>query len=185
MTHSPLSLTGRLRQMLTSRYAEFRRQLEYIVGNKEDAADALQETWVRLDGLSANTRVSNPDAYLLRMAVNIATDAFRRESRHAGHVRIDETFDVPDETPGPERAVRVRVEAQLLLQSMRALPERQQAILVAARVDGLMNQQIAQRLGISESLVEKELRHALKHCRQAMQAVVDIPASSVRGRRKG
>jgi len=44
------------------------------------------------------------------------------------------------------------------------LPPRPRAILLAARLDGLSRQQIAERFGISVSMVEKELKRAQEHC---------------------
>jgi DNA-directed RNA polymerase specialized sigma24 family protein len=45
-----------------------------------------------------------------------------------------------------------------------ALPTRQRSILLATRLEGLTRRQIADRLGISVSMVEKELRSAQEHC---------------------
>ena len=60
-----------------------RWRLDTVVGCKHNAAEALQETWLRLEAMVAPgptaAPVHNPDAYLLRMAANIATDAYRRD----------------------------------------------------------------------------------------------------------
>jgi RNA polymerase sigma-70 factor (ECF subfamily) len=45
-----------------------------------------------------------------------------------------------------------------------ALPSRQRAILLAVRLEGLSRQEIAERFGISTSMVEKELRQAQEYC---------------------
>ena len=55
-------------------------------------------------------------------------------------------------------------ELELAKMLIRELPERQRSILLAARLDGLPRREIAQRLGISLSLVEKELKQAHEYC---------------------
>jgi len=47
---------------------------------------------------------------------------------------------------------------------MAELPPRQREILLAARLDGLPRREIANRLGISLRLVEKELQRAQEYC---------------------
>ena len=44
------------------------------------------------------------------------------------------------------------------------LPPRRRAILIAARVDGLSHETIAERFDISRTMVQKELRRAIRHC---------------------
>ncbi|WP_165421182.1 sigma-70 region 4 domain-containing protein [Bradyrhizobium sp. Leo170] len=47
---------------------------------------------------------------------------------------------------------------------MAELPPRRRAILIAARVDGLSHEVIAERFNISRTMVQKELRRAVSHC---------------------
>jgi RNA polymerase sigma-70 factor (ECF subfamily) len=63
---------------------------------------------------------------------------------------------------------------------LRGLPPRRRAILLAARVDGLLNREIAEHFGISLRLVESELSAAMKYCLQRMQEDGD-PYSGTRG----
>lgn len=167
-----------------SRYAHLRRRLEYIVGSKDRAADALQETWLRLDAMNEPASIANADAYLLRMAANVAIDQHRDEQRHLSEGEIDEMFGVPDELVDPERVVSARREVEALQGVVRELTPRQQAILMAARVEGQLNREIAGRFGISESLVEKELRHALRYCKAAMRETTAFYDGNTQGRRK-
>ena len=172
----PDSLRARLRGVLVTRYGQLRRKLEYIVGTGERASDALQETWLRLESMPGNTAVRNPDAYLLQMAVNVATDQYRREHRKLNDADIDALFDVEDELADPERIVAARSEIAALETALRQLTPRQREILLAAHIDGQLNREIAARLDISLSLVEKELRHALRHCQQYVGAPADMAA---------
>lgn len=180
----PDSTRTRLRTLLVSRYTYLRRRLESIVGSKEGAADALQETWVRLDAMSESMPVGNADAYLLRMAANVAIDQHRRDRRHLSEGEVDALFEVSDEMADPERIVSARREVDELEQVLLELPARRREILLAARVDGQLNREIADHFGISQSLVEKELRHALRYCRERMGELYGAYEAGMAGRRK-
>ncbi len=182
MSHS---LRSRLRAQLVERYAHLRRRLEYIVGSRDGAADALQETWLRLEAVADGATVANADAYLLQMAVNAATDRHRHEQRRFTEGEIDAMFDVEDELADPERIVAARREIEVLEKVLRRLTPRQRAILLAAQVDGLLNREIAARFDISQSLVEKELRYALRYCHEHMQPSHAVGQPRLGGPRKG
>lgn len=175
---------SRLKSLFISRYTDLRRRLEYIVGSKDGAAEALQETWLRLDTMSEPAAIANTDAYLLRIAANVAIDQHRDQQRHLNEGEIDEMFDVPDELVDPERVVSARREVEALQEVVRDLSPRRQAILMAARVEGQLNREIAERFGISESLVEKELRYALRHCKASMRETTAFYGGDTNGRRK-
>ncbi len=172
-----------LKALLITRYTHLGRQIERFVGSKDDAADVLQETWLRLEAMP-EIGLRHGEAYLLRMASNIAVDQFRRERRHFHEDEVDETFEVADELADPERIIAARRQVNALMQVLRGLPPRQQEILRAARIEGELNREIAARLGISVRLVEKELSLALKYCNQGMWEAVAARRSSPRGRRK-
>ncbi|WP_398491335.1 RNA polymerase sigma factor [Variovorax sp.] len=180
----PDSLRSTLRLRLTARYAELRRSLERIVGSRDDAADALQETWVRLEATATAGSVRNADAYLLRMAANIAIDTHRHNNVLLTDGDVEELMNIADEVGDPLRTVAARSELATLDAVLAEMPPRRRAILIAARMDGLLNTEIAERFGISESSVEKELRHAMRHCRERMAQSDAVERSSVAGRRR-
>ena len=179
----PDSARTHLKTLLLARYAHLGRQLERFTGSKEDAADALQETWLRLE-VMPETGLINGEAFLLRMANHIAVDQYRRERRHFHEEEVDEFFEFEDEPANPERIVAARRKVEALKRVMLELPPRQQEILVAARIEGELNREIAGRLVISLRLVEKELSAALTYCRKWMGEIVAASGNATRGRRK-
>ncbi|HEX7866133.1 MAG TPA: RNA polymerase sigma factor [Variovorax sp.] len=159
-------LASTLRARMVARYVELRGKLERIVGSRDDAADAMQETWLRLAAMSDGGSVNNADAYLLRMAANIATDRYRQDNVLLVRGEIDELMHIVDEASDPERIASARSDVQALSLVLGRMPARRRAILVAARVEGQLNDEIAQCLGCSVSTVEKELRAALEYCKK-------------------
>jgi RNA polymerase sigma factor (sigma-70 family) len=175
---------GDLKQRLVSHYAYLVKRLERFVGSKDGAAEALHETYLRLDKAGKVGPVLDADAYILRMAHNVVYDQHRGNQRYVTQEDIDEIFEGPDELADPERIVAARRKVDVLKDAMEGLPPRRQAILLAARLDGHLNREIAERFGISLRLVEKELGLALAHCTARMKERDHLPEGSSKGRRK-
>lgn len=153
-----------LRQLLLTRYDELKSKLTLRLGSSDLAGDAVQDTWLRLHRAESVGRVSSPANYLFRIALNIARDRLTAERRYLTAVEVEQILDVTDETPSPASIVETRSELQLVEKLISELPPRQREILVAARLDGVPRREIAIRLGISLSLVEKELKQAHEYC---------------------
>ncbi|UXS03435.1 RNA polymerase sigma factor [Agrobacterium tumefaciens] len=141
----------------------FRRRL----GNRDDAADALQETLVRALEVSHATLIENPEAYLFQIAKSVAHVTVKRQSRERPLFAHPEAgLAVPCDQPDPERIVAGRQHLILMARSIEALPKRCQQVFVLSRLHGHSNGEIAARLDISRNMVEKHIIKALLHCRQ-------------------
>ncbi|HEY3599391.1 MAG TPA: RNA polymerase sigma factor [Paraburkholderia sp.] len=173
-----------LRNLLVSRYSYLVKRLERVTGSRDGAADALHETWLRLESANIAAPVANGDAYILGMANNVAIDQHRSERRHVHDDDVDMLLELPDELADPERIVAARRKVEALKDILRGLTPRRRAILLAARVDGQLNREIAEHFGISLRLVESELSAAMKYCLKRMQEVGDPYAGSTAGPRK-
>ena len=86
------------------------------------------------------------------------------ERRYLTGRQIEGMINLPDDKADPAAIVEARVELEFVEALIRELPRRQRDILVAARLDGLPRREIARRMGMSVSLVEKELRQAHEYC---------------------
>lgn len=173
-----------LKKKLVAQYAALVRKLERYYGSRESATDAVHEAWLRLDAMAEIGPLANADAYLTRMLNNATIDQFRAEKRHAHEDEIDEFFHIEDELADPERVVAARLEVEALKRVLDELPPRRRAILLAAKIEGKLNREIAEELGVSVRLVEKELGLALKHCTDCMQEMKEEYRGASRGRRK-
>ncbi|PTB22436.1 RNA polymerase sigma factor [Trinickia symbiotica] len=178
------STRSQLKAILASRYAYLVRRLERATGSKDGAADALHETWLRLENANVSTQVANADAYILGIANNVAIDQHRSERRHTHEDDVEALLELPDELADPERIVAARRKVEALKAVLRGLTPRRRAILLAARVDGLLNREIAERFGISLRLVESELSAAMKYCLERMHEAGDPYPDARSGPRK-
>lgn len=138
------------------------RMLIARLGTREDAEDALQDMWLKLDQLGAQP-VSQPAAFLYRVAANLATDrriaSTRRTARDTGWL---EHQPEADEIPDPERVLIAQGEWREIEQAIADMPERMAAALRLFRIEQLPQRAIAERLEISVSGVEKLLQRAYR-----------------------
>lgn len=141
----------------------FQRRLR----NREDAADATQETFLRMLALPPSTIIENPQAYLFQVARSVACGVTARRVADAGlFVPEAAGLDAADDTPGQERIVAARQGLVLMARAIHQLPNRCQAVFILSRLHGLPNGDIATRLGISRNMVEKHIIRALLACRK-------------------
>jgi RNA polymerase sigma factor (sigma-70 family) len=153
-----------LQHRLLERYKDFKKRLTRYLGSADLAGDALQDTWLRLERGGELSGVRSADTFLYSIAINIALDRVRAEARRLTTSEIETLLDIPDETPDAERTVAARSELEALAAIIGELPVRQQAILLAARVDGLPRQEIADRFEVSVRFVQRELQQAQDYC---------------------
>jgi RNA polymerase sigma factor (sigma-70 family) len=153
-----------LQRRLLVRYADLRKQLTRRLGSADRADEALQDTWLRLERGGELATVRSPDTYLYTMAINIAWDRMRAEHRRLTTSEVETLLSVPDDAPSPARIIESRRELDIVKTVIAELPTRQQAILLAARVEGLPRSEIAQRFGVSLRFVQRELQQAHDYC---------------------
>ena len=153
-----------LRQRFLNRYDDLKTWLTKRLGSSELAGETLQETWLRLARAEAVGSIRRPDSYLLRTILNVALDRRRAEKRHLNAVEIGQLLHIADETADPEQALAARSEMKIFAAVLQELPPRRRAILLAARLDNMPQQEIARRLGVSLRLVSKELHLAHEYC---------------------
>lgn len=139
----------------------------------DEAEDILQDLFVKLGAVGAGP-ISEPRAYLYRMAANLLLDqrraAGRRGAREQAWVEARQAPDpAVDDRPSAEEALIARERLALVAGALAALPERTATIFHRYRIDGVAQRDIAAELGISLSAVEK-------HIQTAYRAVVDARA---------
>jgi RNA polymerase sigma-70 factor (ECF subfamily) len=153
-----------LQDLLLADYSCIDRRLTRRLGSADLASDVLQETFLRLEGMSEIEPVRSPKAYLFRIALNIANDCRRAESRRLTADEVDCLLDIPDDRPDPAREIEDRSEVNLLKRAIAELPERRRYVLTLSRIEGLPNREIAERLGVTKRTIEIDLKQAIEHC---------------------
>ena len=133
--------------------------------SSDDAEDLVQEAFLRLHSfLHKGREVREPDAFLVRTALNLAVDQGRRERRlrSLGVVpHTDEVFAVADRGPTPEEWLS----ADEALEHLRQVLGDQFSLEVGEafllhRIEGFSYQEIADHLGLSLRRVERHIARA-------------------------
>ena len=104
----------------------------------------------------------------MRIASNCVVDHYRREGR-ARRVDLEEVLPVLEGTEDPTEDIERSEERRLILEAMRALPEKQRVLLELKFVDGLDTETMAETLGCSRGNLAVRLHRALKALRREVE----------------
>lgn len=144
------------------------RMLAKVVGCANLAEDLAQEAYLRVAQALPGRHIEHLRPFLYQTAQHLAFDHLRsqRSKRRFEYTPDDDQqlAAVPAPQPGPESHAQGQQQLRQLQDVLRGLPERQQRILLLHRLHGLSQSAIAERLDISLSTVEKDLRIALAAC---------------------
>jgi RNA polymerase sigma-70 factor (ECF subfamily) len=135
------------------------RRVAVRIGGKGDAEELVQGAWLRMADYRVTRPVHNPAAFLVRTAVNIYRDHWRHESKWMD--RSAELESRMDSSPLPDRILAGRERLERVQAGIARLPPRTRQIFLMQRVNGLAYGEIARRMGISQSAVEKHISRAL------------------------
>ena len=144
----------------------FRRRLS----NPEDCKDLEQELFLKVHKLDPNKKVDDPRAYLFKIAHNLVNDLLRNKLRNQTQsVEIAEIQEIKQDTYQVDDQVSDRQRIRILQQAIEELSPKTKEVFLLRKVEDLPNREISKRLGISQNMVEKHLRKALKALRQYLE----------------
>jgi RNA polymerase sigma-70 factor (ECF subfamily) len=155
-----------------------------ILRNKEDAEDAVQESWCRayanLDSFEGRSAFST---WLTRIAINSALMLRRRKGfrAEASMNDIPENQSVPfldgtvADTPNPEE-ICVATELNALVEGqIRVLPPRVQAALRLREIEEFSVAEAAQALGIRETALKSRVLRARRKVARGLRKLLSTP----------
>lgn len=156
--------------MLERFYRELLNFLHRQVGDRDAAADLAQESYARvLAAQRSGPPVMDGRALLYRTARNLVIDQHRRAALRR-HDSLDEVA-ASDEPPAPqhlqpEEALVRQQTVHGYVQVIENLPPRCREAFVLHVIDGLPQAEIAARMGISVSMVEKHVVRGTLACKR-------------------
>lgn len=151
-------------------YGELLRFLTAKLGCREQAADVVQDTFLRVRGLKDLAGIAQPRAFLYKTAVNLSVDLFRRQRIRAERItQLDTTEELPSLMTRQDDAVEAKERVQLLYAAIAELPPKCRQVFLLHKFLELSHADIAGRLGISKNMVEKHVMKAMAHCRQRVE----------------
>ncbi len=128
----------------------------FIYGLEVD--DVIQEMYARIASLPSLDAIKHPLQYASQTASAIVIDHMRRSRivsiNAAGTL---EQLEISAPEASPEQQLEFRQEIAIVAQSLAQLPERTRDVLIMRRVEGLSQQETADKLQISVKTVEKHM----------------------------
>jgi len=149
-------------------YGRLVRFLRRRARSTEDAADLAQDAFVRL--AAADIReIRKPASFLFTTALNLLRDRARSaHARHAAYTVPAEETQLICPAPQAERVLDGEQRLRVLEAALLELSPKCRAVFVLFHFDGLSQRDIADRLRISVSMVEKYVKQALSHCEKRL-----------------
>ena len=137
--------------------------LYHVLGNREDASDAMQETFIRCwNRKETLDEIVNLRAWIFRIAYNISVD-FRRSAwrRRKKPLPEDEAILMSVENQ-PDAILSEREEIALLRRAIMQLDDDEKEVFLL-RQNGLMDfNQVAQAIGIPVGTAKTRMRRAIR-----------------------
>lgn len=145
-----------------------KRFLSKFLVRPQDVEDVAQETFLRAFVAEAEQDVISPRAFLYRVARNLALNEKAR-LMNALTVSMEDSSD-PEVFVGAEQAtgeeiVQSRQKMAIFAEAVSTLPPQCRRVFLLRKVYGLSQSEIAERLGIAASTVEKHIALGLLKCR--------------------
>jgi RNA polymerase sigma factor (sigma-70 family) len=153
-------------------YDELVRYLTVKLRSRDSAMDVAQETFLRVLAQDSSVPIHRPRAFLYKTALNLTVDLFRQRQR-----RAEESWDAEAIQPRliapaeQETIVAAKEEVRLLYEAIMDLPPRCRQIFLLHKFKGHSHAEIAARLDISISMVEKHIIKATAFCRERFKGI--------------
>lgn len=135
--------------------------------SQAEAEDIVQEIYLKVT-TAGPAQLENATAYLYRLGTNVMLDRVRARRRtitrdDAYHQTVNtgphaDAADIPD----PDAAMDARRRLEGVMRTVDALPPQCRRVFLMHKIEGLSYAEVAERLGVSRSAVEKHMIAALK-----------------------
>ena len=154
-----------------------RHYLTRFLRNPTEAEDVAHDAYLRVYPTEGKTPARKPEALLYTTARRLAINRLQRHSRSpfAGPAHPESTAS---SAPGVVQQVIARQDLQQLEDAIAELPAGCRQVLLLRKVDLLSHQEIAARLDITVSTVEKQHARALRLLRTALACLTDANPSA-------
>jgi len=149
-----------------------------IMGNEQDAEDAVQEIFARLlDRIGQFRHEASFSSWLSVLASNVCRDILRKRNRHPmesfEELRAAGIAEVSGKVSSVSQEEELIMKELLenLQEKIGRLKEGHQKLIILRYIDGLSYKKMAQLLGCSQTQVKSRLHQARKKLRRACQSL--------------
>ena len=146
-------------------YGKVVRFVTSVVKDSAAAQDIAQDVFVKLwSGRSALEKLRSLDDWLFILSRNAALDSLKSpRSRQAP--LSDDGNEIPSEETGADVLADINIRQEEIRTFVSGMPARRREIFSLSRYQGLSNDEIAEKMGVSKKTVENQLYLACRAIR--------------------
>lgn len=160
--------THKLEELFETAHGEIVGTLFYLIGNMDDANDALQETFLKCWRHRRQIeQVENLRAWVFRIALNTGRDCRKTAWNRRRQPIAEETVMVAKSDP-PDAAVLADEQTQRLKQAVLELRAEEQEVFLLRQNGSMTYEQIAEATAIPLGTVKTRMRTAIRQLREAV-----------------
>ena len=140
------------------------RSIMKLCARQEDVDDILQETFLRVYTANEKTRITSLQDYLFVVSRNLVIKKLSRQSREIVVEINDALLDANDISAEMQLHHQQKFEA--FNKALSSLPEKNRRAILLRKFYGLSHREIARKMHVSVSSVEKYISEGIKRCKQ-------------------
>lgn len=163
------SLTHKVSHAYRLTYKQLMRFFHKRVENSSDASDLSHDVFTLWLNRKKQTPVRESRAFLFKIANNVLIDHWRNKQKQQAIQEEDNdmaALQVSITHADPSEIIEQQQRLQRLYDAIKTLPPRRREAFLMYRFEGLSQNEIAERMGITLSMVEKHIASALVHCKK-------------------
>lgn len=162
--------------LLVKRYKEPLMNFVYrFVGDREEAEDIVQETFLRLFKNKHYYReIAKFSTWIYTIAGNLAKTELRRRKRRkllsiSHFMSSEKDYDIPDEDSNPERDANTVITDKIIQQAIDKLSPKFKQVIVLRDIQGFSYEEIAEIVGIPLGTVKSRVNRARLKLQEDLQ----------------
>lgn len=161
-------------EKITNEFLQYRHVISSLLSrirpqaSQQDIEDILQETYINVYKSSQKNEILFPKAFMVKTAVRLANRSIKLAQRSDCDEHIEERtdesllrFDAITYSSKTENEASNRQDFGVLCEALNELPRQCRKVFILKKVYGLSQREIAIKLNISESTVEKHVAKGL------------------------
>lgn len=144
------------------------RSVMKMCARQDDVDDILQETFLRALSANEKSRIKSPQDYLFVVSRNLVLERLSRSSREIV-MEINDAMAGVDEISA-DRKLHHRQKLEVLNEALHLLPEKKRRAILLRKFYGLSHNEIAKKMDVSVSSVEKYIAGGIQQCKRIMSS---------------
>lgn len=162
------NFTIHIDQLYRNHQSWLHQWLKYKLGNADQAADIVQDTFIKL----IQTRdellgVKEPRAYLTSIAKNLLIDQVRRKKIEQAYLDGLSQLEYMLETvASPEDQLEIIQAINQLCKALEDVSQKAQHAFILHYLEGYTHKETAEKIGVSTKMIQKYLAACLVRCYQ-------------------